>query len=32
MDEIKMAIREIGWWGVWTGFTWLRIEIIGGLL
>jgi hypothetical protein len=30
-DGIKMDLREIGW-GVWSGFTWLRIGIIGGLL
>jgi hypothetical protein len=30
-DEIKMDLRKIGW-GVWSGFTWLRIGIIGGLL
>jgi hypothetical protein len=29
--EIKMDLREIGW-GVWSGFTWLRIGIVGGLL
>jgi hypothetical protein len=28
---IKLDLREIGW-GVWSGFTWLRIGIIGGLL
>jgi hypothetical protein len=26
-----MDLREIGW-GVWSGFTWLRIGIAGGLL
>jgi hypothetical protein len=26
-----MDLREIGW-GVWSGFTWLRIGIVGGLL
>jgi hypothetical protein len=31
-DGIKMDLREIGWGGVWNGFTWLRIEIVGGLL
>jgi hypothetical protein len=31
VDGIKMGPREIGW-GVWSGFTWLRIEIVGGLL
>jgi hypothetical protein len=30
-DGIKMGLREIGW-GVWNGFTWLRIGIAGGLL
>jgi hypothetical protein len=30
-DGIKMDLREIGW-GVWSGFTWLRIGIVGGLL
>jgi hypothetical protein len=28
---IKMDLTEIGW-GVWSGFTWLRIGIAGGLL
>jgi hypothetical protein len=28
---IKMDLREIGWGG-WSGFTWLRIGIAGGLL
>jgi hypothetical protein len=28
---IKMDLREIGW-GVWSGFTWLRIGTDGGLL
>jgi hypothetical protein len=27
----KMGLREIGW-GVWSGFTWLRIGTVGGLL
>jgi hypothetical protein len=31
VDGIKMDLREIGW-GVWSGFTWLRIGIVGGLL
>jgi hypothetical protein len=31
-DVIKMDLREIGWGGVWSGFTWLRIGIVGGLL
>jgi hypothetical protein len=26
-----MDLREIGW-GVWSGFTWLRIGIVDGLL
>jgi hypothetical protein len=30
-DGIKMDLREIGW-GVWSGLTWLRIGIVGGLL
>jgi hypothetical protein len=30
-DGIKMDLREIGW-GVWSGFTWLRTGIGGGLL
>jgi hypothetical protein len=29
-DGINMDLREIGW-GVWSGFTWLRIGIVGGL-
>jgi hypothetical protein len=29
---IKMDLTEIGWGGVWRGFTWLRIGIVGGLL
>jgi hypothetical protein len=29
-DGIKMDLREIGW-GVWSGFTWLRIGTVGGL-
>jgi hypothetical protein len=28
---IKMDIREIGW-GMWSGFTWLRVGTGGGLL
>jgi hypothetical protein len=33
-DGIKMDHRESGWGGggVWSGFTWLRVGIIGGLL
>jgi hypothetical protein len=30
-DGIKMDLREVGC-GVWSGFTWLRIGIIGGML
>jgi hypothetical protein len=30
-DGLKMDLRETGW-GVWSGFTWLRIGIVGGLL
>jgi hypothetical protein len=30
-DGLKLDLREIGW-GVWSGFTWLRIGIVGGLL
>jgi hypothetical protein len=30
-NAIKMDLREIGG-GVWTGFTWLRIGTVGGLL
>jgi hypothetical protein len=30
-DGIKMDLREIGW-GVWSGFTWLRIGTGGWLL
>jgi hypothetical protein len=30
-DGIKMDLEEIGW-GVWCGFTWLRIGTVGGLL
>jgi hypothetical protein len=26
-----MDLREIGW-RVWSGFSWLRIGIVGGLL
>jgi hypothetical protein len=32
-DGIKMDLEEIGGGGGgWSGFTWLRIGIIGGLL
>jgi hypothetical protein len=30
-DGIRMDVREIVW-GVWSGFTWLRIGTVGGLL
>jgi hypothetical protein len=30
-DGIKMGLREFGW-GVWSGFTWIRIGTVGGLL
>jgi hypothetical protein len=30
-DGIKMDLSEIGW-GVWSGFTCLRIGTVGGLL
>jgi hypothetical protein len=30
-DGIEMDLRKIGW-GVWSGFTWLRIGTVGGLL
>jgi hypothetical protein len=29
--EIKLELRDIGW-EVWSGFTWLRIGTVGGLL
>jgi hypothetical protein len=28
---IQMDLGKIGW-GVWSGFTWLRIGTVGGLL
>jgi hypothetical protein len=32
-EGIKMNLMEIGWGGgVWSGFTWLRIGTVGGLL
>jgi hypothetical protein len=31
-DGIKMDLEEIGWAGVWSGFTWLRTGTVGGLL
>jgi hypothetical protein len=30
-NGIKMDLREIGW-GVWSGFTWLRLGIVVWLL
>jgi hypothetical protein len=30
-DGIKMDLTDICW-GVWSGFTWLRIGTVGGLL
>jgi hypothetical protein len=30
-DGIRMYLREIGW-GVWIGFDWLRIGLVGKLL
>jgi hypothetical protein len=30
-DGTKMDLREIGWGG-WSGFIWLRIGVVGGLL
>jgi hypothetical protein len=30
-DGIRMDLREIVW-GVWSGFNWLRIGTVGGLL
>jgi hypothetical protein len=30
-DWIRMDLREMGW-GVWSGFTWLRIGTVGGIL
>jgi hypothetical protein len=32
-NGIRMDLRENGWGGVvWSGFTWLRIGTVGGLL
>jgi hypothetical protein len=31
-DGIKMDLRETGWGVEWSGFTWLRVGIIGRLL
>jgi hypothetical protein len=30
-DGIKMDLSQIGW-GVWSGFTWLRMGTVGRLL
>jgi hypothetical protein len=30
-DEIRMNLKDIGW-GVWSGFSWLRIGTDVGLL
>jgi hypothetical protein len=27
-----MDLQEVGWWGVWTGLSWLKIETGGGHL
>jgi hypothetical protein len=33
VDNIKMDLKEIGWYGmVWIGLIWLRIAPSGGLL
>jgi hypothetical protein len=31
-DGIKIDLRDIGWGGGWSGFTWQTIGIVGGLL
>jgi hypothetical protein len=31
-NGLIMDLREIGSGGVWSGFTWLRRGIVGGLL
>jgi hypothetical protein len=31
-DGIRMDLREIGWGGRWSGFSWLRLGTVGGLL
>jgi hypothetical protein len=31
-NGIKMDLREIGFGGAWSGFTWLSIGTAGGLL
>jgi hypothetical protein len=30
-NEVKIDVRDIVW-GVWSGFAWLRIGTVGGLL
>jgi hypothetical protein len=30
-DNIKMDLKEVGFWG-WTGLSWLRIGTVGGHL
>jgi hypothetical protein len=30
-DGIRMDLSEIGWRGVWSGFSWLRIRTGHGL-
>jgi hypothetical protein len=31
VDNIKMDLRDIGWYGMdWIGFIWLRIEAVEG--
>jgi hypothetical protein len=31
-DGIKVDLRDFGRRGVWSGFSWLRIGTVGGLL
>jgi hypothetical protein len=31
-NVIRMDLRETAWGGMWSGFTWLRIGTVGGLL
>jgi hypothetical protein len=31
-DGIKIDLKEISWGGEWSGFIWLRIGTVGGLL
>jgi hypothetical protein len=31
-NGIKIDLREIGWGELWSGFSWLRIGTVGGLL